>query len=93
MHVPFVGLKVQYNYLKTEIDSAIQSVIKETAFIGGKFVEDFEKAYANKYGVKHCISCANGTDAIYITLRALGVGSGNKVITVANSLDIHLRNN
>ena len=85
MDVPFVDLKIQYNSLKSEIDSAIHSVIKETAFIGGKFVQEFEKAYARKYGVRHCISCANGTDAIYITLRALGIGSGDEVITVANS--------
>ena len=85
MNVPFVDLKAQYLALKSEIDPAIQSVINETAFIGGKYVEGFEKAYAEKYGMKHCISCANGTDAIYITLKALGIGFGDEVITVANS--------
>ena len=86
MNVPFVDLKAQYLSLKSEIDPAIQSVINETAFVGGKYVEGFEKAYAEKYGMKHCISCANGTDAIYITLKALGIGPGDEVITVANSL-------
>jgi dTDP-4-amino-4,6-dideoxygalactose transaminase len=85
MNVPFVDLKSQYLSLKSEIDPAIQSVINETAFIGGKHVEGFEKAYAEKYGMKHCVSCANGTDAIYITLKALGIGFGDEVITVANS--------
>jgi dTDP-4-amino-4,6-dideoxygalactose transaminase len=85
MNVPFVDLKAQYLSLKPEIDSAIQSVIDETAFIGGKYVEGFEGAYAEKYGRKHCISCANGTDAIYISLKALGIGPGDEVITVANS--------
>jgi dTDP-4-amino-4,6-dideoxygalactose transaminase len=85
MNVPFVDLKAQYLSLKSEIDPAIQSVINETAFIGGKYVESFEKAYAEKYGTKHCISCANGTDAIYVTLKALGIGMGDEVITVANS--------
>jgi len=85
MNVPFVDLKAQYNKLKSKIDSAIHSVIEETAFIRGRFVEKFEEAYADKYGVKYCISCANGTDAIYITLRALGIGTGDEVITVANS--------
>ena len=85
MNVPFVDLKAQYAALKSEIDPAIQSVINETAFIGGKYVEAFEKAYTEKYGMKHCISCANGTDAIYITLKALGIGFGDEVITVANS--------
>jgi dTDP-4-amino-4,6-dideoxygalactose transaminase len=85
MNVSFVDLKVQYQSLKAEIDSAIQSVIDNTAFIGGKYVEAFEQAYAKKYGVKRCISCANGTDAIYIALKALGIGPGDEVITVANS--------
>ena len=85
MNVPFVDLKTQYLTLKPEIDPAIQSVLDETAFIGGKHVEGFEKAYAEKYGVKHCISCANGTDAIFISLKALGIGPGDEVITAANS--------
>lgn len=85
MNVPFVDLKAQYKNLKSEIDSAIHSVIEQTSFVRGKFVEEFEKVYAAKYGVKHCISCANGTDAIYITLKALGIGSGDEIITVANS--------
>jgi dTDP-4-amino-4,6-dideoxygalactose transaminase len=46
MNVPFVDLKAQYAALKSEIDPAIQSVINETAFIGGKYVEGFERAYA-----------------------------------------------
>jgi len=85
MNVPFVDLKAQYQSIKSEIDPAIQSVISETAFIGGKYVDSFEKAFAEKFGTKHCISCANGTDAIYITLKALGIGPGDEVITVANS--------
>jgi dTDP-4-amino-4,6-dideoxygalactose transaminase len=85
MNVPFVDLKAQYASLKPKIDAAIQSVIDNTAFIGGKNVEAFEQAYAKKFGVKHCVSCANGTDAIYIALKALGIGPGDEVITVANS--------
>jgi dTDP-4-amino-4,6-dideoxygalactose transaminase len=85
MNVPFVDLKAQYQSIKSEIDPAIQSVISETAFVGGKYVDAFERAFAGKFGVKHCVSCANGTDAIYITLKALGIGPGDEVITVANS--------
>jgi dTDP-4-amino-4,6-dideoxygalactose transaminase len=85
MNVPFVDLKAQYRSLKGEIDAAIQSVIDKTVFIRGPHVEEFERAFAEKYDVKHCISCANGTDAIYITLKALGIGQGDEVITVANS--------
>lgn len=85
MRVPFVDLKVQYNSIKPEIDAAIQSVIEKTAFIGGQFVNAFETAFAEKCGTKHCISCANGTDAIYIILKAMNIGFGDEVITVANS--------
>jgi len=85
MKVPFVDLKAQYNNLKSEIDAAIHSVIKEAAFIRGKFVEEFENAYAKKFGVKHCVSCGNGTDALFITLKSLGIIPGDEIITVANS--------
>ena len=85
MKIPFVDLKAQYKTIKSEIDGAIQSVIDETAFIKGKYVERYEKEYAEKYGVKHCIGVASGTDAIYVSLKALGIGAGDEVITVANS--------
>ncbi len=85
MTIPFVDLKVQYHSIKSEINQAIQNVINDTAFIKGKYVDRFEKEYAAAYGVGHCISCANGTDAIYISLKALGIGQGDEVITVANS--------
>jgi len=85
MTVPFVDLKAQYLSIKSDIDSAVQAVINDTAFVGGKYVEAFEKAYAAKCGVSHCISCANGTDALYISQKVLGIGPGDEVITVANS--------
>jgi dTDP-4-amino-4,6-dideoxygalactose transaminase len=85
MNIPFVDLKAQYQSLKGEIDAAIQSVINKTAFVGGPHMQEFEIAFAEKCGVEHCISCANGTDAIYITLKALGIGPGDEIITVANS--------
>jgi len=85
MNVPFVDLKAQYLTLKSEIDNAIKSVIDETAFVGGKYTADFENAFARAYNVKHCIGVANGTDAIFLTLKMLGIGAGDEVITVANS--------
>ncbi|OFW52523.1 MAG: erythromycin biosynthesis sensory transduction protein eryC1 [Actinobacteria bacterium RBG_13_35_12] len=85
MKIPLVDLKTQYQTIKTAIDSAIQSVINDSAFIRGKYVAEFERAYAEKYGVKHCISVANGTDAIYIVLKMLGIRQGDEIITVANS--------
>jgi dTDP-4-amino-4,6-dideoxygalactose transaminase len=84
-NIPFVDLKTQYNSIKAEIDSAIFSVLNETAFIGGKYVQNFEEQFASLYGVKHCISCGNGTDSLYIIMKMLGIGVGDEVITVANS--------
>lgn len=85
MKIPFVDLKAQYNTIKPEIDEAIESVINNAAFIKGDFVEQFEKEYANKYGIKHCISCGNGTDALFIAQKMLGIGPGDEVITSASS--------
>ena len=83
--IPFVDLKLQYQSIKEKIDNTIQNVINETAFIKGKYVQKFEEEFADIYGVSNVISCANGTDAIYITLKALGIGPGDEVITVANT--------
>jgi dTDP-4-amino-4,6-dideoxygalactose transaminase len=85
MTVPFVDLKAQYKSIQQEIDTAIANVIGETAFIGGKYVKEFEQKFAELYGVMHVISCANGTDSLYILMKMLGIGEGDEVITVANS--------
>lgn len=85
MNIPFVDLKAQYRSIKPNIDTAIQDVIEETAFIGGHYVKEFEKKFSELYGVKHTISCANGTDSLYIIMKMLGIGQGDEVITVANS--------
>lgn len=85
MTIPFVDLKSQYQSIKEDVDTAIQSVIEQTAFIGGQYVKEFEKRFAELYGVKHVISCANGTDSLYIIMKMLGIGEGDEVITVANS--------
>ena len=85
MKVPFVDLHAQYLSIKTEIDSAIAQVITQSAFIRGKHVDAFEQAWAETLKVKHCISCANGTDALYIAMLGLGVKTGDEVITTAHS--------
>ena len=85
MKVPFVDLETQYGMIKSEIDKAITDVIEESAFIGGKYVTEFEEKFADFCNSKFCIGVGNGTDALYIALRALGVGQGDEVITVANS--------
>ena len=85
MKIPFVDLKAQYESIKPEVDGAIAKVISDTAFIKGSFVSEFEEAYREKYSVKHCIGVGNGTDAIYIALRMMGIGEGDEVITTASS--------
>lgn len=83
MNVPFVDLKAQYKSIKPSVDKAIQEILNNTSFIGGKPVEDFELEFAEFIGVKHAIGCANGTDAIEIALEALGIGAGDEVIVPA----------
>ena len=83
--IPFVDLKAQYLSIQTEIDEAIQSVINQTAFIGGSYAAKFEKEFADFHGVKHCIACANGTDSLEILLQAMGIGAGDEVLVPALS--------
>ncbi len=85
MSIQFVDLKAQYDTIKQEIDMAISEVLSETAFIGGKRVTNFEEAFAKYCGAKHCVGVGNGTDALFIALKTLGLGAGDEVITVANS--------
>ena len=85
MKIPLVDLRAQYLAHQAEIDAAIKRVIEETAYIGGEAVSAFEAAYASDYGIRHCIPVANGTDAIYIALKMLGIGPGDEVITKAHS--------
>jgi len=83
--VPFVDLNIQYESIKDEMETALKSVFTEMTFIGGRFVQQFEQDFAKAYGVKHVISCGNGTDSLYIIMKMLGIGPGDEVITVANS--------
>jgi dTDP-4-amino-4,6-dideoxygalactose transaminase len=83
--VPFVDLRAQYATIKADIDSAIASVIDRSAFIQGAEVAAFEREFAEYCGADACASTANGTDALYIALRTLGIGPGDEVITVAHT--------
>ena len=85
MPVPFADLQLQYQTIKGEIDEAIASVIRDSSFIRGPHVDRFEREFAEAAGVKHCVSCANGTDAIWLALKALKVKPGDEVITTAHS--------
>ncbi len=85
MKIPFVDLHLQYLELQAEIDAAIAGVIADSDFIRGKNMVPFEQDFAAAIGVKHCISCANGTDALYIAMKALNLGMGDEVITTAHT--------
>ena len=85
MAVPFADLQLQYQNIKREIDDAIAAVIRDNAFIRGPYVDAFEGEFARAAEAKHCISCANGTDALYLAMAALKVKPGDEVITTAHS--------
>jgi dTDP-4-amino-4,6-dideoxygalactose transaminase len=85
IRIPFLDLHGQYLSIKEDIDCAIAAVIAESAFIRGKFVQQFEEQFGNLYGVKHVIGCGNGTDSLYIIMKMLGIREGDEVITAANS--------
>ena len=85
MKIPFVDLHAQYLSIKPEIDAAIAEVIAKSAYIRSPQVDEFEHAWARTLGVKHCVSCANGTDALFIAMRGLRVKPGDEVITTAHS--------
>jgi dTDP-4-amino-4,6-dideoxygalactose transaminase len=85
MKVPFLDLKAQYESIRDEINDAIQQVLDSCAFAGGPFVEEFEKTFAAFCQCKHAIGVGSGTEALWMALRALGVGPGDEVITVPNT--------
>ena len=78
--IDFIDLKAQQARIKAEIDAGIQRVLAHGKFILGPEVAELEQRLAAYVGAKHCISCANGTDALQIALMALGVGPGDEVI-------------
>ncbi|MEZ5482026.1 MAG: aminotransferase class I/II-fold pyridoxal phosphate-dependent enzyme [Porticoccaceae bacterium] len=75
----FIDLKAQYARIEGKINSRIQRVLEHGKFIMGPEVSELEEKLADYVGVKHCISCANGTDALQLALMAKGVGSGDLV--------------
>ncbi|SMO66095.1 dTDP-4-amino-4,6-dideoxygalactose transaminase [Thalassovita litoralis] len=85
LRVPFADLHRQYLSIKPEIDAAISKTIETSAFIRGPEVDAFENAFAKAIGPDHCVSCANGTDAIYIAMKMLGVRPNDQVIVPAMS--------
>lgn len=85
MKIPLFDLKRQYFLLKEEIDKAIFDVLEKGRFVLGPEVEELENNFAAFCEVKHCIAVSSGTDALYLSLKALGIGHGDEVITTAYS--------
>lgn len=83
--VPFIDLKSQYNALKESINQRIQKVLDSGAYINGPEVTELEQKLAAHTGTKNCLAVASGTDALTLPLMALGIGSGDEVITTAFS--------
>lgn len=85
MNIPLVDLKAQYASFKDEMNRAVLGVLERGDFILGGEVAEFEKNFAAYIGAKHCISVASGTDALYLALRAAGIGAGHEVFVPANT--------
>jgi dTDP-4-amino-4,6-dideoxygalactose transaminase len=85
MTIPFGDLKAHYEAYRGAIDAAVERVLASGWYVLGKEVEAFEREFAAYVGTRHCIGVGNGTDAIEIALRALGVGPGDEVITVSHT--------
>jgi UDP-2-acetamido-2-deoxy-ribo-hexuluronate aminotransferase len=83
MQIDMVDLKSQYDKIKTEIDEAVISCISSTSFINGPAVKEFQYNLEHYLGVKHVITCANGTDSLQIAMMALGLKAGDQVICPA----------
>jgi dTDP-3-amino-3,4,6-trideoxy-alpha-D-glucose transaminase len=85
MNVPPMNLALLHQMYAAEIEQAVHRVLNSGWYILGQEVEQFEAAFAAYHGVAHAVAVANGTDAIELALRALGIGAGDEVITVAHT--------
>ena len=81
LNIQMVDLKSQYMNIKPQVDQAINDVLSSTQFINGEHVKSFQNELADYLGVKHVITCANGTDALQISMMALGLKPGDEIIT------------
>lgn len=85
MEIPFADLRPMHDELRSELDAAYKKVMDNSWFIQGKELEAFETEFAAYVGVKHCIGVATGLDALYLVLKAYGIGSGDEVIVPSNT--------
>ncbi|GAB4327498.1 MAG: DegT/DnrJ/EryC1/StrS family aminotransferase [Flammeovirgaceae bacterium] len=83
--IPFLDLKRQYQSIKTEVFARFEEVCENTAFSGGKYVEEFEQKFAEYCQTKYALGVDNGTSALHLAMLALGIGQGDEVIVPANT--------
>jgi UDP-2-acetamido-2-deoxy-ribo-hexuluronate aminotransferase len=81
MSIPFIDLKTQYQALKPQIQARIDAVLEHGQYIMGPEVKELEDKLAAFTGAKHCITCASGTEALLMSLMALGIGPGDEIVT------------
>lgn len=81
VNIPPLDLVRQYTTIQAEVSDAVLKVLASGGYIGGPLVEGFEQQFASYIGVSNCVACNSGTDALYLALRALGIGPGDEVIT------------
>lgn len=81
MNIPFIDLKTQYQALKPQIQARIDAVLEHGQYIMGPEVKELEDKLAAFTGAKHCITCASGTEALLMSLMALGIGPGDEIVT------------
>lgn len=85
MKIPFSTVEAMHKEIKPEMLNKFQTVYENNWFIQGREVEAFEEEYANYCGAKYCVGCGNGLDALYLILKAYGVGMGDEVIVPSNT--------
>ena len=85
MKVPFVDLRAMHEEVRPEIEAAFKDVFDRSSFVGGPYVDIFEKDFAAYCGVRQAVTCASGTDAVKLALMAAGVRSGEAVITASHT--------
>lgn len=85
MKVPFSSFEAMHKEIKDEITAKFAEVYEKNWFIQGQELEEFEKEYAAYCGTKYCVGCGNGLDALYLTIKAYGIGKGDEVIVPSNT--------
>ena len=85
MEVPFVSFRPMEAELNEELHQAFQRVLDNSWYIGGPEDGAFEHAFAEYCGVSHCVGCGNGLDALFLILKAYGIGEGDEVIVPSNT--------